>query len=77
MPLAFPKPGKVQKPAVKVFADGREVCNMLTKAGRDEYERRKTLMWQRQGYRCCLEGYIEGCAGKLARKDAAFDLRAD
>lgn len=54
---AFPKPGQVRKkrPAVKVYPDGREVCVLTTKAGMDEYMRRKKVMWERQGRRCALQ----------------------
>ncbi len=56
MKQAFPKPKDVRKApiAVKVFPSGREICNQLTKAGRDEYSRRKRVMWERQGGRCGL-----------------------
>lgn len=51
---AFPKPSQIRKAtaAVKVFPSGREVCNLKTKAGADEYQRRKLVMWERQGRRC-------------------------
>lgn len=54
---AFPKPSQVrkQRPAVKVYPDGREVCDLSTKAGRDEYTHRKKVMWERQGRRCVLQ----------------------
>ena len=45
---------KQEKLAVKIFRDLREVCNQLTKAGRDEYQRRKRVMWDRQNGRCGL-----------------------
>jgi Recombination endonuclease VII len=52
---AYPKPKdsprKIQ--AVRKFTDGREVCQD-TAEGRDEYQRRKTLMWSRQGNACCI-----------------------
>ena len=64
------------KPAVKVFRDGREVCNLLTKEGRDEYQRRKRVMWERQGRRCCLEGWVAGCPGRLKLADAVFEHQA-
>jgi hypothetical protein len=57
MNLAFPKPKdskKPPKPAVKVYRDGRECCNMLTKAGRDEYSHRVDIMFDNQGKRCGL-----------------------
>ena len=56
--LAFPKPKdakKTPKPAVRVFNGGREVCDQLTKAGRDEYHSRKFKMLNRQGGRCALQ----------------------
>jgi hypothetical protein len=54
--LAFPKPGQIKrdKPAVKVMKDGREVCDLLTKQGRDEYVRRVDVMFVRQDKRCGL-----------------------
>jgi len=64
------------KPAVRVFRDGREWCNLLTKEGRDEYARRKRLMWERQGKRCCLEFWVSGCPGRLALADAVFEHQA-
>lgn len=53
-----PKPKdkkKEPKPIIRMFKDGREVINMLSKAGRDEYRRRKKEMWMRQGERCSLQ----------------------
>lgn len=47
---------KVPKPAVKIHRDGREVCNLDTKAGQDEYHRRKVLMLERQEHLCCICG---------------------
>jgi hypothetical protein len=66
---AFPKPSQIRKTpeAVKTFRDGREVCNLLCKAGRDEYERRKRVMWERQARKCCL------CGFKLAWSEAMFE----
>jgi hypothetical protein len=55
--LAFPKPKdtkKPPKPAVKVMKDGREICDQLTKAGRDEYERRKRKAWEDQKRICSI-----------------------
>jgi 5-methylcytosine-specific restriction endonuclease McrA len=53
---AFPKPSQVKKPpvAVRVFRGGREVCNHLIKAGRDEYERRKRKAWEDQKHICAI-----------------------
>lgn len=54
---AFPKPSQVrkQKPAIKVMPDGRELCDLKTKGGQDEYRSRKQTMWDRQGKRCALQ----------------------
>lgn len=72
---AFPKPGQIKRPAepVKVFADGREVCECKTEAGREEYKRRKRLMWERQNKRCILEGICPTCPGKLRWGEATFE----
>ena len=53
----FPKPKDIKKvrEPVKVFSGGREVCDQLSKAGRDEYARRRLAMWERQGRRCALQ----------------------
>jgi len=58
---------------VRVMKDGREVINLLKKAGRDLYEQRKRAMWERQGRRCCLESRVKGCPGKLAWADCVFE----
>lgn len=57
IPMAILRPGEVKKEvvAVKVFPSGREVCNQLTKSGRDEYRIRTKKMWERQGCRCGLQ----------------------
>lgn len=70
-----PKPFQQQKPqraAVRVLRDGREICNQLTKEGRDEYEGRKREAWERQGRMCCLYRHINSCPGKLNWSDAVF-----
>ena len=56
IPLAIARPSEMKKEpvAVKMFADGREVCDLKCKAGRDEYERRKDVMFNGQGRRCGL-----------------------
>ena len=66
---AFPKPSqiKVAPVAVRVFRDGREVCNLLCKAGRDEYQRRKRVAWERQGKTCSI------CHKALRWADATVD----
>jgi hypothetical protein len=64
---------KTQFPWGVRYTDGREVCNLLTKAGSDEYQRRKRAMWERQKRRCCLESCVGGCPGKLKLADAVFE----
>lgn len=70
----FPKPSQIKiKPvAVRILRSGAEQCNQLTKEGRDEYERRKRIMWERQGRECCLKGHIVSCPGKLNWADVVF-----
>jgi hypothetical protein len=58
MTLAYPKPKDAKrqpKPAVRVFRDGREVCDLNTKGGRDEYSSRVRWMWEKQGRKCGLQ----------------------
>jgi hypothetical protein len=57
IPLPFSRPCEVKKeqPAVKIMRDGREICNQLTKSGRDEYRGRTKTMFNRQGGRCGLQ----------------------
>lgn len=64
----FPKPGQEKKPqeAVKVYRNGREKCTD-TKAGRDEYERRKRIAWEDQGKTCKI------CGKKLNWSDSFVD----
>ncbi len=77
---AFPKPSQVQRelPHVKVFPDGREVCQTRLDhpegaEGRAEYKRRKEAMWERQKGICCLYGFLPECPGKLEIKLATFE----
>lgn len=77
MTRAFPKPSEVRKncPAVKVFLDGREICQLKSKAGQDEYSRRKRIMWERQGKKCSLM-ITSDCKrkqGKLAFGECTFE----
>ena len=44
---------KREKPDVFIYLDGREVCNMETAAGREEYRNRVRLMLRRQNGKCC------------------------
>jgi hypothetical protein len=71
--LAYPKPSKPPKPAIKVFRDGREACDLLSAEGRTEYRSRVRQMWERQNHFCCLYGYIPSCPGRLRWEDATFD----
>lgn len=52
--------------AVRVYPDGREVCQD-TPAGWREYKRRIGVMVERQNYRCCL------CNRRLALGNATFE----
>jgi hypothetical protein len=52
--------------AVRVYRDGREVCQN-SKAGWLEYNRRIKVMVQRQGHRCCL------CGRPLSLGNATFE----
>ena len=77
---AFPKPSQMQRelPHVKVFPDGREVCQTRLDhpegaEGRAEYKRRKKAMWERQKGICCLYGFLPQCPGKLMLKDCTFE----
>ena len=77
---AFPKPSQVKRelPHVKVFPDGREVCQTRLDhpegaEGRAEYKRRKEAMWERQKGICCLYGFLPECPGKLLLKQATFE----
>ncbi len=79
--MMFPKPKdakKTLKPAVKVFAGGREVCDQLTKAGRDEYRRRTLEMWERQGSRCALQitDICKQRQGRWTKDEVQFDHAA-
>lgn len=69
--LMFPKPSQVKKePEIEhVYRDGRTKLNQLTKAGRDEYERRKRVAWEEQKGICAL------CHQRLNWKDTTGDHR--
>lgn len=70
--LPRPKPANVLRyelilnGAVRVYPDGREVCQD-NPAGRREYARRVQVMLQRQNYRCSL------CNGRLSVARATFE----
>lgn len=58
---------KKEPVAVRVMKDGREICNHLCKAGRDEYERRKRFAWEQQNHICAI------CKQHLNWKDTTCD----
>jgi hypothetical protein len=67
---AFPKPKQMKrkpKAAVNIYRDGREVCDLTTKAGYEEYKRRIEVMRIRQEKKCYLCGYF------LRKDEATFD----
>ena len=41
---------------MRVLADGREICNMLTAAGRNIYKGRKWIAWLKQDELCAICG---------------------
>jgi len=55
-----------EKPAVKVYPDGREVCSD-TADGKAEYDHRRRVMLERQGGVCCI------CGRPLKHSDASFE----
>jgi hypothetical protein len=71
---AFPKPKdqkKVRKylddDGVYRYPDGREVCDLNSKKGRDEYIRRKRVAWENQKRICPL------CMKSLNWSDSTVD----
>jgi len=75
--MNFPKPKDIHhEPEIVRYPDGprgRQVVNMMTEAGKKEYRYRTWLMWKRQQGRCCLEGYIPQCPGRLPWEEASFE----
>ena len=73
----FPKPKdkRIPKIPVKIMRDGREICQLNCKAGRDEYHRRVRVMWERQGRRCGLviSPQCKERGGRLLINEAQFD----
>ena len=63
-------PKKAPKPMMKVFPDGREVLDLKTRAGADEYQRRKLEMWDRQGKTVCAPDnrHLQATSGPLAEE---------
>jgi hypothetical protein len=82
MMQAFPKP-KDQKQKRKYlcddgvfrYPDGREICDQSSKKGRDEYQRRKLAMWDRQGRRCALQitDICKQRQGRWPKDEVQFD----
>lgn len=68
----YPRPSQIKKePEVEhVFRDGRTKLNQLTKAGRDEYQRRKRVAWEAQGRLCSI------CKKPLRWSDATVDHKS-
>lgn len=64
---AHPKPKPRRREPVRVYPDGREVCDRMTKEGRKIYRFRTLEMRSRQGNRCPLCPYL------LFEMDATFD----
>ena len=70
----FPDAKDMREPvAVRVLADGREICNQLTAAGKAEYLRRKWAMRDRQNEICCFHGFIPQCPGYMPEEETTFD----
>jgi len=70
MTLKFPKPKdqpKPRRPGIEVKLDGREVCDLSTRAGQREYHLRTIQMWHRQ------DGICPWCRLRIAKADASFD----
>lgn len=65
----FPKPKDIEREpeTVHVFPDGREVLNLLTAAGRAEYQLRKYQAWTEQGRTCWI------CGQPLGWREASVD----
>lgn len=74
---AFPKPKDKKKvrESMKVFPDGREILDLKTKSGSDEYQRRKLAMWDRQGKRCALQitDICKQRQGRWPKDETTFD----
>lgn len=70
--MIFPRPKDIalEPETVRVTREGRELCNLMTAAGKAEYRRRILAMLQRQGGRCCL------CLKMLKPERATFEHEA-
>ena len=73
MKTAFPKPGATRKAVqpVRTYRDGREVIRTSTRVGRELYELRKRIMWERQGRMCGLQ-ISKKCLKKLTAKTCSI-----
>jgi hypothetical protein len=71
---AFPKPGRTRKRVghVRTYRDGREVIRTSTRAGRELYQLRLRIMWERQDRMCGLQ-ISKKCPIKLPLRLAQFD----
>lgn len=64
---------KPAAPWITTHPGGREVLNLGTSQGMQEYRNRVRLMWTRQRGRCCLADHIGACWGPLHIEDAQFE----
>lgn len=62
-----------EKPAVIVYPDGREQCNLVKREGLNLYNQRIAKMVKRKHGRCCLEGICPVCPGRLSLIEATFE----
>jgi hypothetical protein len=78
---AFPKPSQQKQKrkyldddGVFRYPDGREVCQLTSKKGSDEYQRRKFVMLDRQGGRCGLQisPQCKTRGGRLPKAESQF-----
>ena len=63
----------VKQKGVKVYPDGREVCDLYSVAGKREYARRIQAMVTRQRGICCLHGYAPDCPGRFGGDRQTFE----
>jgi 5-methylcytosine-specific restriction endonuclease McrA len=65
----FPRPSDIKDEPVleRVYKDGRTKINQLTKAGRELYQQRKRIAWEKQGKICPI------CKKRLTWADATTD----
>jgi hypothetical protein len=77
----FPKPSQQKQKrkyldddGVFRYPDGREVCQLTSKKGSDEYQRRKFVMLKRQGGFCGLQisPQCKARGGRLPKAESQF-----